>query len=330
MKKTFFLIVLSIIIQTESLAQSCLPSGIIFWRQTEIDSFQINYPNCNEIEGDVTVFDQNHEINNLNGLEVLTAIGGNLVIGSLLYPNPILTNLSGLDNINSIGGNLEIVNTPFISNLAELSNLTYVGGAIRIENDISLTSLWGLSNITSIGGDLSIQENEMLQNLGGLINLQSINGELVLRFNGLNSIEGIKNIDATSILHLEISFQYYLSICEVKSICDYLSNPNGGSFIYSNYDGCNSKSEIIDACTVSVLKIERGTDFILYPNPATNEVVLKSGKNIEELDIYNLQGQQVLHRESKGSIDVTTLQPGIYIIEVVTEDARVREKLIIQ
>jgi len=62
-----------------SFSQPCLPEGITFTTQAQIDSFQINYPNCTEIEGDVEI--NGDDITNLNGLNVLTSIGGYLFIG---------------------------------------------------------------------------------------------------------------------------------------------------------------------------------------------------------------------------------------------------------
>lgn len=57
-------------------AQPCLPEGITFYTQTQIDSFQVNYPNCTEVEGSVLI--EGNDITNLDGLEVLNAIGGYL------------------------------------------------------------------------------------------------------------------------------------------------------------------------------------------------------------------------------------------------------------
>jgi len=57
-----------------SFSQPCLPSGITFSTQEQIDNFQTNYPNCTEIEGDVII--EGNDITNLDGLSVLTAIGG--------------------------------------------------------------------------------------------------------------------------------------------------------------------------------------------------------------------------------------------------------------
>ena len=80
-----------------SQAQSCLPEGITFTTQAQVDSFQINYQSCSEIEGNVII--SGPDISDLNGLNVLTSIEGNLEI----YNDSLLTDLTGLDNLSSIG-----------------------------------------------------------------------------------------------------------------------------------------------------------------------------------------------------------------------------------
>ena len=57
---------------------SCLPNGIIFTTQAQIDNFQINYPDCTEIEGGMEI--GGNSITNIIGLNVLANIGGNLSI----------------------------------------------------------------------------------------------------------------------------------------------------------------------------------------------------------------------------------------------------------
>ena len=51
-KKTALLIVLVFFTQANVFSQ-CLPNGISFNSQAQIDSFQTNYPGCTEILGDV-------------------------------------------------------------------------------------------------------------------------------------------------------------------------------------------------------------------------------------------------------------------------------------
>ena len=70
---------------------TCLPEGITFSTQSQIDDFQTNYPSCKKIRGGVNIGEY---ITNLNGLSVLTSIGGYL---SISYS--ALTSLTGLDNI---------------------------------------------------------------------------------------------------------------------------------------------------------------------------------------------------------------------------------------
>ena len=111
MKKLFIISVIMFMFsfamaQTGQPCSTCLPEGIEFTAQSQIDSFQTNYPGCTEILGDVNI--HGVDITNLNGLIVLTSCGGSLVIGTYSSGNPALISLSGLDNVTSIGGNLII------------------------------------------------------------------------------------------------------------------------------------------------------------------------------------------------------------------------------
>ena len=76
MKKIKLFITFACIIQFTAISQSCLPEGIIFTTQEQIDRFQTNYPNCTEIEGGVVI--SGDDITNLKGLCVLTKIGRTL------------------------------------------------------------------------------------------------------------------------------------------------------------------------------------------------------------------------------------------------------------
>lgn len=146
MKKVFTLF-FGLFLSFAGFSQSCLPEGITFETQAQIDSFQINYPNCTEIEGDVIIGNPNHtNIKSLNGLDVLTSIGGSLTIGG----NDSLVNLSGLDNLYTIGGSLQIYIVQSSPN-----EISYIGNN-------TLNSLSGLANLTSIGGNLGIINNPML------------------------------------------------------------------------------------------------------------------------------------------------------------------------
>ena len=88
MKKLLFTIIVCLF-SLSLLSQSCLPEGITFSTQEQIDNFQTDNPGCTEIEGDVTI--SGNDITNLNGLNVVTSIGGNLIVRH----NEALTSLTG-------------------------------------------------------------------------------------------------------------------------------------------------------------------------------------------------------------------------------------------
>jgi len=191
-----------IILHTENGgANSCLPEGISFTTQTQIDSFQLNYPGCNEIEGDVEIIGQS--ITNLNGLIGLTSIGGDLNI----YYNDVLENFAGLDSLESIGGSLILDWVNSLNSIEALSHLNFIGINLELRSLYSLTSLIGLENLTSIPGYLLIggwpngstqyQDGTALTNLAGLINVNSIGGNLSLIDNdNLTNLSGLNNLSS--------------------------------------------------------------------------------------------------------------------------------------
>jgi hypothetical protein len=213
MKKLIFIILGVAIGHSLAFSQGCLPEGITFSTQAQVDSFQINYPGCTHIEGDVGIINDDYwggfDITNLNGLSGVTSIGGSLSIRCFL-----LSNLAGLNALTSIGGDLSF------------GGYNWNGG---ISGNPSLTSLAGLEGLTSIGGNLSILGNS-----------------------SLTSLVGLDNVSAASIANITIHNNSSLSNCNIQSICSYLGSPNGVVNIYSNASGCNSPAEIGNACGITM------------------------------------------------------------------------------
>ena len=60
----------------------------------------------------------------------------------------------------------------------------------------------------------------------------------------------------------------------------------------------------------------------LYPNPATNVLNIQSVSNIEKVSVYNLLGQQVISEtpnKALVSLDVSTLQVGVYVVKTTVD-----------
>jgi len=236
MKKFAILIVSAFCIQVSIFSQPC-PDSLYLTSQAQIDSFQILYPNCTEIEGNVTILGD--DITNLDGLNILTAIQGSLYIGSgynkftvwFCDGNPSLTSLAGLSNLTYIGGNLEVLCNDSLTSLTGLNSLTSIGGNLSITCSNALTNLLGLENLTSVEGDVYIglrlsgmtlpyfkgTDNSSLSSFEGLDNLTSIGGDFHTGCNStqitLTGLEGLTTIggslficnnpDLTSLMGLE-------------------------------------------------------------------------------------------------------------------------------
>ena len=202
MKRLIYTIFLLLTIGSFVFSQSCLPNGITFKNQQEVDDFPSNHPGCTEIEGNVSIginWWLSTDISNLDSLAQITAIGGDLEIKF----NPALTSLVGLNNLNSIGKSLQISNNDALTSLAELNNLNSIGFSLIIKDNATLTSLAGLNNLNSIVGYFHISNNDALTSLAGLDSLNSIGGDFSLKDNGaLASLAGLDNLNSIGYLHI--------------------------------------------------------------------------------------------------------------------------------
>ncbi|PHN02894.1 3-coathanger stack domain-containing protein [Flavilitoribacter nigricans] len=175
-------------------AQSCLPGGITFSSQADIDDFADNYPGCATITGNVIIGSLNSpssSITSLDGLSGITAIGGTIYIQNNLN----LTSLNGLHNINSIGGGLHVSGNFSLASLDGLASLTSIGDVLNIYQNRLITDLGGLAGISSLDGTVFIQGNQNLASLNGLHNLVSIGGELYISANfSLHNLVGLGNL----------------------------------------------------------------------------------------------------------------------------------------
>lgn len=75
------------------------------------------------------------------------------------------------------------------------------------------------------------------------------------------------------------------------------------------------------------------SDLTIYPNPVGDQLVIKqNGLTIQELNVFNLSGQQVQNfipsSSTSGSYDVSALPSGIYIIQAIANDRIINKKIV--
>ncbi|MCB9282853.1 MAG: T9SS type A sorting domain-containing protein [Lewinellaceae bacterium] len=248
-------------------AQPCLPDGISFTTQQEIDDFPASYSGCTEIEGDIEITGTG--ITDLNGLSAITNIKGNLKIhdtnlletldglnnlasveGSLmLWGNNALLNLTGLEGLTAVQKHLAIGSNPdtclcpvgnyALNSLAGLENLASVGGGLYIQKNIFLTDLKGLDDLATVGGDLMLGDNTMLASLTGLEGLSSIGGSVSIGIytpevaHGNAALLNLKGFDNLTAIGGSFSILHNLSLADISALNHPLSI-GGDLTIYEN------------------------------------------------------------------------------------------------
>ena len=74
-------------------------------------------------------------------------------------------------------------------------------------------------------------------------------------------------------------------------------------------------------------------DVELFPNPASDEVTVRVADAIQQIVVFNVNGQQMFRQNYEGfgqaTLDVSTLAAGVYMITVQTEEEVLTERLII-
>ncbi len=183
-----------------------------------------------------------------------------------------------------------------------------------------------------------IVNNTSLETLSGLENLSIIRGGLYIGNDNkggnpvLSNISALQNIDTIG-NNLTIVNNNSLSACGIQSVCDYLETHISEISIYNNSEGCNTEEEILMTCPDAVNENKAGSLFTIIPNPAKNEIkILSSNKEtINKVVIYSQMGQKVLCKTLvTNKIDISMLNKGIYIIEIVGENISSRQKLLIE
>jgi hypothetical protein len=174
----------------------CLPMGSqYFLNQTEIDNFPVLYSGCTSLNGNTFIGGNN--VNNLNGLNQITSIAGNLQLS--LGPNntsPVLTDLQGLNNVDTISGNFSVLNLGHLTSLSGLDSLEYIGGNLNLNSISNLASLSALHKLKSVR-DVEIILNRKLVSLSGLDSLNRIRGSLrIINNELLNDLSALSNIDS--------------------------------------------------------------------------------------------------------------------------------------
>jgi len=325
----------------------CLPFGDYYlYTQADIDSFQVNYPDCFQVKGSMDI--HGNDISNLEGLNMISSVSSTFDIsytdilsdltglenldsvgeGLYIRSNNALSSLTGLDGLTYDGGLLNIGTNPVLPDLTGLDNLVNIGGELHLYDNDGLTSLAGLNNLKKVGDGMTIYDNDSLIDLTALNSLKFISGNLFIWYNDkLQNLDGIGNIQASSINDLYISNNPRLSSCAVHSVCDFILEPYGYFSIHDNTIGCDSPEEVETACEVGLNEGNPSeSQFSIFPIPSSTKITITAPITLSkfQISIFNLNGQEVIRQENtepSSVIDISRLPQGLYFLKLTSNSA---------
>ena len=90
---------------------------------------------------------------------------------------------------------------------------------------------------------------------------------------------------------------------------------------------------MVKKAPTAILKTDVNSSFVLYPNPATNHLMLKSKQNdakgiIEIISITGQQIQQNAFNSPLSYIDISKLKSGLYMIKITTENGIIAQNFL--
>ncbi|MDD3132098.1 MAG: T9SS type A sorting domain-containing protein, partial [Bacteroidales bacterium] len=99
----------------------------------------------------------------------------------------------------------------------------------------------------------------------------------------------------------------------------------------------NNSGEIENACVedviTSILSITNNSELSVYPNPASEQVNIKSELTIETITVYNFAGQIVFAETVNNTnyrVNTSKLGAGIYLFQIETKEGRIAKRIIIE
>ena len=317
----------------------CPPGDVIFTNQAQVDAFLFQYPDCTEINGSLIV---NGSITSLEGLVNLETITGSF---SLLFTD--VQNLDDLANLTGILNNVGIANNSQLNNISGLGGITQVNREFTVIGNPMLEDLDGL-NLTNIGSGVSDAElesqlvlnvsgNAGMISLNGLESLVSLNNRMLSISNNaqLTDINAIENIDPATVGGIYILGNASLSMCNIDLLCNFGSlDEDNQVLIENNNDGCNSGSEVEDACQNMSNELFLASDVSIYPNPFSNHITIQLPGFVgnAKVSLINVSGK-VIKQQNINEIgqmnDLDELAKGLYFIKIISEDGQsITHKLI--
>ncbi len=277
-----------------------------------------NFENLTEIRGALKIFPHHtlSMLENLEGLESLEfleelEIKGHNDSGD---PFPNLSSLNGLESVDT----LNFLTLKDLSSLSDISALNGVSTSKEIRlRDLPSLAAFDFDNLSS----LSLL---LLYNLG-IDTSPSLPSMFQTEYMFFHENSNLSLIDFQNSINLDggvlrLVDNQNLSFCgNMEAVCQLIET--AGSVILEGNDiGCNTESEILEACALST-ESQETNNFKLYPNPSNGKVRLEwvGSNHVSSIEIMDLTGRRVNFVETEPGhlyheLDFQDYPSGVYLI----------------
>lgn len=164
-------------------------------------------------------------------------------------------------------------------------------------------------------------------------------------FGACNSFSGLMVYDDFQDTFTPVNFEATTEICEFPEHIDFenyyfllfspdytyeywiYTNPNTNEdyfhFAYSAGYAMNFRSSSLSVSENAL------SEFKIHPNPTTDILNITSKNPIEKLAVYSVSGRKVLEQNTiENSLDVSSLQNGVYFLEIVSPKGKSVQKFV--
>ncbi|MFD1553071.1 hypothetical protein DNU06_12135 [Putridiphycobacter roseus] len=277
-------------------------------RNNQLTSLDLSH-NTNLVELDFTS-------NQLSDIDITQ----NTALLSFLSSLNNLSNLNVTENINltnlSCSGN-QLTDIDISQNIDLISLACYANPLTSLnttQNPVLSVLTFGLSQITNIDLSQNTNLSEFYGNNNNSLNSIDLSQNPALinvEFNDNSQLASVNlsNSNNTTIVWFTGTNNPNLTCIEVDDAVYSTTN-------WTNIDATASFSEDCSAGTSGLVK-NNTLEITTYPNPTTGLLTFSTTENIEKIAIYNLMGQKVSEFINQKTIDISSLQNGVYTAKII-------------
>lgn len=237
-----------------------------------------------------------------------------------------------------------LTNDTIFFTLVSLTTNNFPGGAALFKDTVVLTSGMSLGNILTNTNTLRWKPNYFMNNTPVGLQIEFVGSTLdTLALVGGYGIAPAPNECTDSLWDQAGNSVYYAnSYAYWSNFHLILPTSSGGDVFYdcnnnSVKDSTDSRSYVQNWSITSYVSApqigieEESTDYLtIYPNPASNIIIVHSVDYVSSARVYNLSGSIIKTFVNPIQLDVADLNSGIYIFAFEYENRTVHKKVVIQ